>query len=131
MDAQVLTSKQIDSISEKVLTAFDVPAVAVAVVKDGKVIHAKGYGVRSLKSGQKNTENILFAIASNTKAFIPASLGMLIDENKLTWVTKVTDVIPEFKMFDPYVTAEFTISDLLSHSACRLLITASLALICC
>lgn len=115
IDAQVLTSKQIDSISEKVLTTFDVPGVAVAVVKDGKVIHAKGYGVRSLKTGQKTNENTLFAIASNTKAFTAAAIGILIDEHKLTWETKVTDVIPEFKMFDPYVTAEFTISDLLSH----------------
>lgn len=115
LQAQVLTSKQIDSLTEKVLTTFDVPGIAVAVVKDGKVIHAKGYGVRSLKSTQKVDENTLFGIASNTKAFTAAALGILIDEKKLTWDTKVTDVIPEFKMFDPYVTAEFTISDLLSH----------------
>ncbi|WP_316804632.1 serine hydrolase [Pedobacter nototheniae] len=115
LKAQVLTSKQIDSLSEKVLTAFDVPGMAVAVIKDGKVIHAKGYGLRSLKSAQKVDENTLFGIASNTKAFTAAALGMLVDEKKLTWETKVTDVIPEFKMFDPYVTAEFTISDLLSH----------------
>ncbi|NRF38187.1 serine hydrolase [Pedobacter foliorum] len=115
IDAQVLTSKQIDSVSEKVLSAFDVPGIAVAVIKDGKVIHAKGYGVRSLKSGIKTNENTLFGIASNTKAFTAAALGILIDENKIGWDTKVTDVIPEFKMFDPYVTAEFTITDLLSH----------------
>jgi len=115
IDAQVLTSKQIDSIAEKVLSTFDVPGLAVAVIKDGKVIHAKGYGVRSLKSGKKTNENTLFAIASNTKAFTAAALGILIDEKKITWDTKVTDVIPEFKMYDPYVTAEFTISDLLSH----------------
>lgn len=113
--AQVLLSKQIDSISEQVLSTFNVPGVAVAVIKDGKVIHSKGYGVRSLKSGKKTDENTLFAIASNTKAFTAAALGILIDEKKLTWETKVTDVIPEFKMFDPYVTAEFTITDLLSH----------------
>jgi CubicO group peptidase (beta-lactamase class C family) len=113
--AQVLSSAQIDSIAEKVLKTFEVPGVAVAVVKDGKVIHSKGYGLRSLKSGKKTDENTLFAIASNTKAFTAAALGILVDENKITWDTKVTDVIPEFKMFDPYVTAEFTVTDLLSH----------------
>ncbi|UKT63154.1 serine hydrolase [Pedobacter mucosus] len=115
LNAQVLTSKQIDSISTKVLSTFSVPGLAVAVVKDGKVIHSKGYGVRSLKSAQKTNENTLFGVASNTKAFTAAALGILVDEKKISWDTKVIDVIPEFKMFDPYVTAEFTISDLLSH----------------
>jgi len=115
LNAQVLTSKQIDSISEKVLSTFKVPGIAVAVIKDGQVIHSKGYGLRSLKSGKKTDENTVFAIASNTKAFTAAALGILIDEKKLSWDTKVTDLIPEFKMFDSYVTAEFTITDLLSH----------------
>lgn len=113
--AQELTSMQIDSVSEKVLRAFDVPGIAVAVIKDGKVIHAKGYGLRSLKSGEKTNENTLFAIASNTKAFTAAALSILVDAHKITWDTKVTDVIPEFKMYDPYVTAAFTITDLLCH----------------
>jgi len=115
LNAQVLTSKQIDSISEKTLSAFNVPGLAVAVVKDGQVIHAKGYGVRSLKNNQKVDENTLFGIASNSKAFTTAALAILIDEKKLSWDTKVTDIIPEFKMYDPYVTSEFNIRDLLSH----------------
>jgi len=115
LNAQVLTTKQIDSISEKVLSTFNVPGLAVAVVKDGKVIHAKGYGVRSLKGNQKVDENTLFGIASNSKAFTTAALAILIDEQKISWDTKVTDIIPEFKMYDAYVTAEFTIRDLLSH----------------
>ncbi|WP_443936752.1 serine hydrolase [Pedobacter sp. MW01-1-1] len=113
--AQGLTSKQIDSISEKALSAFNVPGIAVAVVKDGKVIHAKGYGLSSIKTGKKVDENTRFAIASNSKAFTTAALAILVDEKKLTWDTPVTDVIPEFKMYDAYVTAEFTIADLLSH----------------
>lgn len=115
LSAQILTSKQIDSVAEKTLTALNVPGIAVAVVKDGKVIHAKGYGVRSLKNNLKVDENTLFGIASNTKAFTAAALAMLIDEKKITWDTKVTDIIPEFKLYDAYVTSEFTISDLLSH----------------
>ncbi|MBK5191797.1 MAG: beta-lactamase family protein, partial [Flavobacteriaceae bacterium] len=113
--AQALSSKQIDSLVEKTLTTFDVPGIAVAVLKDGKVIHIKGYGTRSLKSGGKVDENTLFGIASNTKAFTSAALGKLIDQGKLDWDTKVTDIIPEFKLYDPYVTSEFTVRDLLTH----------------
>ncbi len=113
--AQVISSTEIDALVEKTLKTFDVPGIAVAVVKDDKVIHAKGYGVRSLNTQQKVDENTLFGIASNSKAFTAAALGMLIDEKKLSWDTKVTDVIPEFKMYNPYVTEEFTVRDLLTH----------------
>jgi CubicO group peptidase (beta-lactamase class C family) len=113
--AQVISSAQIDSLAERVLKTFDVPGVAVAVVKDGNIIHLKGYGKRSLNSGEKVDEHTLFGIASNSKAFTAAALGMLVDEGKLGWDDKVTDFIPEFKMYNPYVTDEFTIRDLLTH----------------
>ena len=115
LQAQVLTSKQVDSVVEKTLSTFNVPGIAVSVIKDGKVVHLKGYGVRSIKTNKKVDENTLFGVASNTKAFTAAALGMLVDEKKITWDTKVTDVIPEFKMYDAYVTSEFTIRDLLTH----------------
>ena len=113
--AQLLTSAQIDSIALLTLKTFDVPGIAVAIVKDGKVIQAKGYGVRSLNSKLPVNEFTGFGIASNSKAFTAAALGMLIDEGKLKWDDKVTDYIPEFKMYNPYVTEEFTIRDLLTH----------------
>jgi CubicO group peptidase (beta-lactamase class C family) len=115
LHAQVITSPQIDSLAELTLKTFDVPGIAVAVVKDGKVIHAKGYGARSLNTKQKVDENTLFGIASNSKAFTVAALGILIDEGKLKWDDKVIDYIPEFRMYNPYVTEEFTIRDLLTH----------------
>ncbi|MEO6329039.1 MAG: serine hydrolase [Ginsengibacter sp.] len=115
LQAQVITSAQIDSLAELTLKTFDVPGIAVAVVKDGKVIHAKGYGVRSLNTKQKVDENTLFGIASNSKAFTVAGLAILVDEGKLKWDDKVTDYIPEFRMYNPYVTEEFTIKDLLTH----------------
>ncbi len=115
LNAQVIPSAQIDSVAELTLKTFDVPGIAVAVVKDGKVIHAKGYGVRSLHTKQKVDKNTLFGIASNTKAFTVAALGILVDEGKLKWDDKVTDYIPEFKMYNPYVTEEFTVRDLLTH----------------
>ncbi|MEO8860993.1 MAG: serine hydrolase [Ginsengibacter sp.] len=115
LQAQVISSAQIDSLTELTLKTFDVPGIAVAIVKDGKIIHAKGYGVRSLNTMQKVDENTLFGIASNSKAFTVAALGMLIDEGKLKWDDKVTDYIPEFRMYNPYVTEEFTVRDLLTH----------------
>lgn len=115
LQAQVITSVQIDSLTELTLKTFDVPGIAVAVVKDGKIIHAKGYGVRSLNTKQKVDENTLFGIASNSKAFTVAALGILVDEGKLKWDDKVTDYIPEFRMYNPYVTEEFTVRDLLTH----------------
>lgn len=115
LNAQVITSAQIDSLTELTLKTFDVPGIAVAVVKDGKIIHAKGYGVRSLNTRKRVDENTLFGIASNTKAFTVAALGILVDEGKLKWDDKVIDYIPEFRLYDPYVTAEFTIRDLLTH----------------
>lgn len=113
--AQPITSAQIDSVVEKTLKTFDVPGIAVAVVKDGKIIHEKGYGVRSLNTKQKVDENTLFGIASNSKAFTVAALGILIDEGKLNWDDRVSDYIPEFKLYSPYVTDAFTIRDLLTH----------------
>ena len=113
--SQVITDAQIDSVTELTLKTFDVPGIAVAIVKDGKIIHAKGYGVRSLNTKQKVDENTLFGIASNSKAFTVAALGILVDDGKLKWDDKVTDYIPEFRMYNPYVTEEFTIRDLLTH----------------
>ena len=113
--AQVLTSAQIDQLAERTLKAFDVPGMAVGVIKDGKLIHAKGYGVRSLNTQQKVDENTLFGIASNSKAFTSAALGMLVDEGKIHWDDQVIDYIPEFRLYDPYVTNAFTIRDLLTH----------------
>ncbi|MGI4863471.1 MAG: serine hydrolase [Janthinobacterium lividum] len=105
----------VDAVVARTLKAFDVPGIAVAVVKDGQVVLAKGYGVRSLATKEPVDANTLFGIASNTKAFTTAALGLLVDEGKLRWDDKVTDYIPEFRMYDPYVTAEFTVRDLLCH----------------
>lgn len=114
-NAQALSGQAIDSLVERSMKAFDVPGIAVGIIKDGKVVHAKGYGVRSLNTMQKTDENTLFGIASNSKAFTTAALGILVDEGKIKWDDKVRDYIPEFKLYSPYVTEEFTIRDLLTH----------------
>lgn len=113
--ASPLDVAAVDAVVARTLKAFDVPGMAVAVVEDGQVVLAKGYGVRSLATRAPMDANTLFGIASNTKAFTTAALGLLVDEGKLRWDDKVTDYIPEFRMYDPYVTAEFTVRDLLCH----------------
>ena len=110
-----ISSSSLDSLVTAALTTFDVPGIAVGIVKDGKIVHAKGYGVRSLSTGQPVNENTLFGIASNSKAFTCMALAMLADSGKLSWDDKVRKFIPEFKLYDPYVTEEFTIRDLVTH----------------
>ena len=115
LNAQPITSNEVDVLVERTMKTFNVPGIAVAIVKNGKVIHSKGYGVRSLQTKQIVDPNTLFGIASNSKAFTTAALGILFDQGKLKWDDKVTKYIPEFKMYDAYVTKEFTIRDLLTH----------------
>ena len=97
INAQVLNSNHIDVLVERTIEAFDVPGIAVAIIKDGEVIHSKGYGIRSLDSGKPVDENTLFGIASNSKAFTTSALSMLVDEGKLSWDDRVIDHIPEFR----------------------------------
>ena len=113
--SQPITSAEIDQLVERTLKTFQVPGMAVAVVKDDKVVHSKGYGVRSLNTGIKVDENTLFGIASNSKAFTAATMAILVDSKKLSWNDKVIKYIPEFRMYNPYVTEDFTIRDLLTH----------------
>ncbi len=114
-DAQSLTVRSVDSIVNKALVTFNVPGIAVSIISDGKVLLNKGYGLSSIEKQKKVDENTLFGIASNSKAFTTAALAILVDEGKLKWDDKLVKYIPEFKMYDPYVTREFTIADMLSH----------------
>ncbi len=112
--AQV-SSHTIDSIVNTALDSFAVAGVAVAVVKDGEIVHQKGYGVKSIDTKEKVDEHTNFGIASNSKAFTATALAMLIEEGKLAWTDKVVKHIPEFKMYNDYVTQNFNIQDLLTH----------------
>jgi CubicO group peptidase (beta-lactamase class C family) len=106
---------QIDALAQRTLSTFAVPGLSVAVVKDGAVVLAKGYGVKTLGESAPVGPETLFGIASNTKAFIAASLAILVDEGKVSWDTRVVDVLPGFAMYDPWVTREMQVRDLLSH----------------
>jgi CubicO group peptidase (beta-lactamase class C family) len=105
----------IDATVGRAMKAFQVPGMAVGIIKDGKLVYAKGYGVRELGKPAKVDADTLFQIGSNTKAFTVAALSLLVDAGKIHWDDKVIDYLPQFRMQDPYVTREFTIRDLLTH----------------
>lgn len=115
--AQDLQSKlaEIDAYAEKTRTDWNIPGMAIGIVKDDKVVFAKGFGVRELGKPEKVDGNTLFAIGSCTKAYTTAAIAMLVDEGKLKWDDKVTQYVPEFQMYDPYVTREMMIRDIVSH----------------
>ena len=92
-----------------------VPGLAIAVVSGDSLVFAKGYGVAELGKPAPATEHTRFAIGSTTKAMTTAALAMLVDEGKLRWDDKVIDILPEFRLYDPYVTREITVRDLLTH----------------
>ena len=104
-----------DAYVDSARTAFDVPGIAVAIVKDGKVVMERGYGLREMGKSAPVDARTLFAIASNTKAFTAAALQQLADRGKLKMDDRVIDHLPWFRMSDAYVTHEMRIRDLLAH----------------
>lgn len=107
--------KDFDATVARAMQAFEVPGLAVAVVKDGQVVLAKGYGVRRLGAPAPVDAHTLFGIASNSKAFAAASVALLVDEGRLAWDDPVIKHLPGFRVADAYVTRELTVRDLLSH----------------
>lgn len=107
--------RKLDAYIAQARADWQVPGMAVAIVQDGKVVFERGYGVRHVTDGGPVDAHTLFAIASNTKAFTAASLAMLVDEGTIAWDTPVTDLLPYFQLYDPYVTREMRVRDLLSH----------------
>jgi len=112
---QAMDAADLDRVVTRAMETYSVPGVAVGVVKDGKLVVSKGYGVREIGKPGKVDADTLFAIGSNTKAFTTAALAILVDEGKIRWDDKVIDYLPDFRLYDPYVTREFTLRDLLTH----------------
>ncbi|MCA9722393.1 MAG: beta-lactamase family protein, partial [Gemmatimonadetes bacterium] len=98
-----------------VMADHEVPGLAIAVVQDGRVILAKGYGVRALGANDRVDAHTLFGIASNTKAFTATALALLVEEGKLGWEDPVIEHLPWFRLSDAWVTSQLTIRDLLVH----------------
>ncbi|MGC1241976.1 MAG: serine hydrolase [Chryseosolibacter sp.] len=107
--------KKLDAYYAKALADWEVPGMSVAIVKDGKVIFSKGYGVKEKGKSEKPDAGTLFAIASNSKAFTSAAIAQLVDAGKISWDDKVRKYLPDFALYDPWVSEETTIRDLLCH----------------
>lgn len=99
----------------RALGDWAVPGLAVAVVKDDSLVHARGFGVRRVGDTAAVTEHTLFAVGSTTKAFTAAALAMLVDSGLIAWDDPVTKYLPGFQLHDPYVTRELRVRDLLTH----------------
>src|SRR5262245_36784465 len=92
--------------AEKARQDWNVPGMSIAIVKDDKIVFAKGFGVKKLGDTAPVDERTIFAIGSSSKAFTSAALAMLVDEGKVKWDDPVTKYIPDFETYDPYVTRE-------------------------
>jgi CubicO group peptidase (beta-lactamase class C family) len=97
------------------MQAFDVPGLAVGIVKDGRIAVARGYGVRELGRPDPVDARTRFGIASNTKAFTATALALLVEDGRIEWDAPVIEYLPWFQMWDPWVTREITVRDLLVH----------------
>ncbi|MBM3200874.1 MAG: serine hydrolase [Chlamydiae bacterium] len=109
------SEEKINEIVNETIKTFEIPGAAISVVKDGKIILNKGYGVRSLLSSKSVDELTVFPIASCTKAFTAMALGILVDKELIEWDDKVIEHIPEFRLHDVHATYYSTIRDLLCH----------------
>lgn len=104
-----------DAHVEQALREHEVPGMAIAIVENGQVVQAKGYGVRRLGAPEAVDADTIFPTGSTGKAFTAAALAILVDEGKLDWDDKVIDHLPDFRMYDAWVTREMTVRDLLVH----------------
>jgi len=116
-EAPTPTLAGLDDYVVQAMGAWEVPGMAVAVVKDDAVVLAKGYGIREIGKPGPVDADTLFAIGSNTKAFTVTALGMLVSEDKLGWDDPVITHMPTLQLYDPYATREITVRDLLCHRA--------------
>ena len=104
-----------DQYAENSRRDWNIPGMAIGIVQDGKVIFAKGYGVRTIGRPEPVTEQTVFQIGSTTKAFTATVAGMLVDEGKFKWEEQVIKHLPDFLMYDPWVTREFQVVDLMAQ----------------
>lgn len=110
-----IDKKSLSQTIETALESFQTPGMAVGIIHENKIVLSKGYGEANIDTNSKVTAQTYFRLASTSKAFTSAAVAILVDEEKIKWDDKVTAYLPEFQLYDPYVTHEFTILDLLTH----------------
>jgi CubicO group peptidase (beta-lactamase class C family) len=105
----------LDELAQGAMKKFNVPGMAIAVVKGHQVVFAKGFGYRDVQKQLPVTADTLFAIGSSTKAFTTLVLGTLVEEGKIEWDKPVRNYIPWFKLHDPVATERLSVRDLVTH----------------
>ncbi|NIO22323.1 MAG: serine hydrolase, partial [Candidatus Aenigmarchaeota archaeon] len=100
---------------EKRMEEWKVPGIAIGVIQNDSVLFLKGFGFRDISKKLPVTPQTLFGIASITKTFTAATVGILCDEGKLGWNTRIAEHVPDFRLYDEYATYHATVRDLLSH----------------
>jgi CubicO group peptidase (beta-lactamase class C family) len=113
--AQHQDTDSLDAFIAKQIQDYKVPGLAIGIIKENKVIFKKGYGITSTLDNFPVTTQTIFPLSSCTKAFTAAAIAVLVDEGKINWNDKVIKFLPDFKLSDPWITKELTISDILSH----------------
>ena len=113
--SQVPALGTLDAFVDSVMKEWKVPGLAVAAIKNGDVVLARGYGFRNVQSQLPVTPRTLFAIGSNSKSFTVTVLGMLNDEEKIDWDKPVREYLPDFRLHDPVATEQMTPRDLVCH----------------
>src|SRR5262245_57563694 len=106
---------QLETFARTAQQQWDVPGMAIAIVKDDEVIYAKGFGVKRVGETEPVDADTVFQIGSTSKAFTAAVVAMQVDDGKLGWGDRVIDRLPGFEMHDPWVTREFQIADLMAQ----------------
>ena len=113
----IVNLRGFDKFVTRIIQEWEVPGVSIALVKDGRVLLAKGYGLRNVEKNLPVTGNTLFAIGSCTKAFTATAVGILVDDGKLAWDKPIINYLLDFKLQDPAATSEMTAVDLEWHLA--------------
>ncbi len=111
------TTALFDAYVQKSIKEWEVPGLAIVVVKNNQVVFKKAYGTKELGTSRFVDTKTLFVCASTTKAMTAACMGMLVDEGKLNWNDPVTKYLPGLQLYDPYVTRELRVRDLFLHNS--------------
>ncbi|MGB8952046.1 MAG: serine hydrolase domain-containing protein [Candidatus Aminicenantales bacterium] len=113
--SQEMPYRNLEADIQKALADFQVPGLAIGIVKDGIPVYIKGFGIKNIHAKDPVDENTIFGIGSATKTFTAGLAAVLVQEGKIQWDDKVVQHLPDFQLYDPWVTKETTIRDLLSH----------------
>jgi CubicO group peptidase (beta-lactamase class C family) len=114
-DSQLYPFDGFSEFVDELMSEWQIPGMAIGVVKDGKIIYMEGFGYRDLENKQPVTAKTVFGIGSISKSFTSMSVAMLVDEKKLNWDTPMIEYLPDFKLYDDYATLHATPRDLLCH----------------